>query len=248
MITSTEGIILRTISFRSSSIIATVLTQEHGKIGILAKGAKNQKSKLGGKLRVGNIVEVVYYYKESRSIQILKEIDYAVKTFNNHSNMAKMAVATMTLELISQLVQDGEQNNQIYQFSTRFLTWLNDMQGDPTGIFAYNQIQLADIMGIGLALKIPEGRISDIKVSYLHIKEGLISPDSTNDLCYKLTPNQTLYMQLALTSKSSKILDINFEDNEYSNLIHNLDLYFKYHFDSIRERKSDQIFEKILAL
>jgi len=246
MITSTEGIILRTISFRSSSIIATILTRKHGKIGILAKGAKNQKSKLGGKLRVGNIVEVVYYYKESRSVQILKEIDYAVKTFNNHSNMAKMAVATMTLELINQLVQDGEQNEGIYQFISRFLPWLNSTEKDPTGIFAYNQVQLADIMGIGLTLKLPEHKISDTEVSYLHIKEGLITAESSNDLCYKLSPKQTLYIKLALTLKSSTILDVDFEENEYSNLIHTLDLYFKYHFDSIRERKSDRIFEKIL--
>lgn len=246
MIVSTEGIILRTISFRSSSIIATILTRKHGKIAILAKGAKNKKSKLGGKLRVGNIVEVVYYYKETRSVQILKEIDYAVKTFNNQSNMAKMAIATMTIELINQLVQDGEQNSRIFEFITRFLPWLNDTKRDPTGIFAYNQIQLAEIMGIGLTLKLSECKISDLGESYMQIKEGLITSENSDDLCYKLTPNQTLYLKLALTQKSSKILDIDFIENEYSNLIHYLDLYFKYHFDSIRERKSDRIFEKIL--
>lgn len=73
MITTSTAIVLRSIDYQGSSKIITVLSRTHGKIALIAKGAKKPKNKLAGAIEVGNILEVTYYYKASRNIQTLAE-------------------------------------------------------------------------------------------------------------------------------------------------------------------------------
>lgn len=245
MLITTSGIVLRSFGYKESSQIARVLTRQHGKLALLAKGARKPKNKLSGKLQIGNMLEVVYYHKDSRSVQLLKEASYETKTFDIRKSVEKMAIATITLEFVDQLVQEGEVNPDIYHFLVTFLVWLNSTELDPTGIFAYNQIRLAEIMGIGMAME--HSVLEQPILGYLNIDTGAITERPQSEHAFKLTQAQTFYLAQALTSKSKSLLSISFEGNEYQNLIHHLDLYFQFHFDSIRERKSDAVFNQILA-
>lgn len=42
MLTKCEGIVLRTNDYGETNKIVTLLTREHGKIGVMARGAKNR--------------------------------------------------------------------------------------------------------------------------------------------------------------------------------------------------------------
>ena len=44
MLLSTEAIVLKSISYGDSSIISSILTKNYGKISIIAKGVKKNKS------------------------------------------------------------------------------------------------------------------------------------------------------------------------------------------------------------
>lgn len=46
MLTKCEGIVLRTNDYGETNKIITLLTREHGKIGVLARGAKKPNSRL----------------------------------------------------------------------------------------------------------------------------------------------------------------------------------------------------------
>jgi len=246
MLITTTGIILRKIDYQNSSVIATVLTRKNGKIALLAKAAKKPRSQFSGKLHVGNIVEVVYYFKESRSVQIIKEISYAEKTFENQRQLEKVALTMMTAELVNQLVHEGESNEPVLIFLKNFLVWLNQTSLNPKYIFAYNQIKLADLMGIGLSLNLHSEVEPEQQPMYLNVQEGTISDMADSNNCYKLTPNQTFYIKKALKSHGVSILNCNFEKNEYKNLIRHLDTYFHYHFEGMRKRRSDAVFEQII--
>ncbi|TFB10109.1 DNA repair protein RecO, partial [Candidatus Marinimicrobia bacterium MT.SAG.4] len=70
-----EGIILRRIKYSETSLIVTLYTKEYGKVSLIAKGARNPKSKFVGSLEPGTYVSVVYYHKENRDLQMLSEVD-----------------------------------------------------------------------------------------------------------------------------------------------------------------------------
>jgi len=244
MIYNSPAIVFKSVDFKESSKIVTLFTRQHGKIAVIVHGAKKPRNKISGLLDLGNILDVVYYYKSTRSVQILKEASYRERTPNIRSDFKKMAVSTATIELINQLLHDGEVNDELFTFTHNFLVWLNEQKKASQTIFPYVQIRLADIMGIGLQL-IQPGTEND-QNWYLNIESGSVARSSAASYSYKLTDNQSRYVMLALQARSSALLQMPFEQNELKNLIRYLDDYFKYHLEGIKDRKSDAIFEQIL--
>src|SRR6056297_623379 len=137
MITHTEAIIFRSVDYQESSKIVTMFSREHGKIGLMVRGVKKPKSKFSGLIEVGNILDVVYYYKTSRSVQILSEASYAVKNYKLRTDFEKMATMTSAVELINQLLHDNEVNEPLFEFTKRMLSWLNEADIHPPRIFPY---------------------------------------------------------------------------------------------------------------
>lgn len=243
MIVHTEAIIFKSVDYQESSKIVTFFTLEHGKIALMVRGVKKPKSKFSGLIEPGNILDVVYYYKSSRSVQILSEASYSVKNKNLRLDFEKMATMTSAIELISQLLHDNEINEPLFAFTKKMLCWLNSAEVQPAMLFPYIQIRLAELTGIGLQLDDHKG---EDETNYLNLESGLITNKQISSHSYKLTPRQFTYIRIALLVRSSILFDIDFDTGELRQLIAHLDRYLKYHVEGLKSRKSDAIFEQIL--
>lgn len=245
MIVHTSAIVFKAIDYQESSKIVTLFTEEHGKIAVIVKGAKKPKNKFSGLMETGKLLDVIYYHKSSRSVQILTEASLLENMLNLRLDFEKMATATSAIELISQLLHENEVNKPLFMFTRKFLMWLDSTEYPPQKIFPYLQIRLAQLMGLGLQLEVSG---SSIGLShYLNVESGFISRESgTGSSTYKLTQNQLLYVSLALKAKGSRIFGIDFKSGELKELVRLFDRYLKYHVEGLRDRKSDAIFEQIL--
>lgn len=244
MIAHTSAIILKTVDYSESSKIVTLFTEEHGKIPVMVRGAKKPKSKFAGLLEVGNLLDVVYYHKASRSVQTLTEATYLHKTLNIRLDFEKMATMMSAMELVSQLLHDNEVNRPVFEFTREFLIWLNDTETDPARVFPYLQIRLADLMGFGLQLE-PAAAEEDTSM-YMNLDSGLLSARNISSHAYRLTEKQYHYIALTLQARNSAVFSISFNNGELKELVHHLDRYLKFHVEGLRSRKSDAIFEQIL--
>lgn len=244
MITKSEAIVLRTIDFQESSLIATLFTQKHGKISVIAKGARKPKSKFSAFLVPGQYIEVVMYLKTSRSVQTLSDASYIKKLDRFRVDLEKMALAVTTLELVSQIVHENEVNKPVFDFLAGFLPWLNNAEKVTKKIFPYVQIRLAQLVGIGLQPEIAEGTNAD--KGYINIQTGSLSREQQGEEVILLTPAQFAFVFKSLHSKDSSIFSIDLNDNELNELIEYLDKYFHYHIEGITPRKSDTVFDQLL--
>lgn len=243
MIAHTEAIVFKSVDYQESSKIVTMFTREHGKIALIVKGAKRPKNKFSGLIETGNLLDVIYYYKSSRSVQILTEASLLEKTLNLRTDFEKMATATSAMELIAQLLHESEVNEPLFEFTKKMLVWLDSTDEPPQKIFPYIQVRLANLMGLGLQLE--DFEKSSERTNYLNVETGLISTKAATNYSYKLTHNQLIYVLFAL-QKSSKFFDVSFKAGELKSLIEHFDRYLKYHVEGLRDRKSDAIFEQIL--
>lgn len=241
MIVSTKVIILRCIDFQDSSKIITALSFEHGKISLIAKGAKKPKSKLAGVIEVGNILDVNYYYKKSRSIQTLSNASILYQSLNFRKDFERAAILYSTLELVSQLVHENEENSDIFAFTNNLVRWLGESDSIHPSIFAYVQIRLAHLVGIGVIDETNEGNSV-----YLNISSGAIADAPDSELTYTLTDLQALFFKRALSTQSKEIFTLGLEKLELKQLIHHLDVYFKYHIEGYKDRRSDTIFDQMI--
>jgi len=244
LIAHTSAIVFKTVDYSESSKIVTIFTEEHGKIAVIARGAKKPKSKYANLLETGNLLDVVYYHKNSRSVQTLTEAAYLEKTLNIRMNFEKMATMMSAIELINQLLHENEVNHPLFSFAKEFLVWLNDTDIDPARVFPYLQIRLADLMGDGLQMEIPQAEST--RPMYLNLDSGLISPKNISSHAYKLKKNQYHYIALTLQARNSTVFSISLKNGELKELVDHLDRYLKFHVEGLKSRKSDAIFEQLL--
>ena len=71
MIVKTDAIVLKSMRFRETSKIVTFYTRRYGKIAAVAKGARETKNKFGAALEPMTGVNLVFYKKEQRDLQLV---------------------------------------------------------------------------------------------------------------------------------------------------------------------------------
>lgn len=245
MIVKTSAIVLKAIDFQETSKIVTLLTKSHGKIAVIAKGAKRPKSKYAGLMEMGNILDIVLFVKNTRSVQTISEAAYKKKAFNIRYDFQKMAISTAVIEMVYQLLHEHEINQPMYNFTESFLIWLNEVERDVRNLFPYLQLRLAELMGVGLQLN-TDSLSENYEGMSLDMASGSIFKDNVHSSTWKLTSSQARYLILALQFKSSTILDLYISNKEIKNLIYILDVYLKHHIEGLKDRTSDAIFEQIL--
>src|SRR5690554_1291232 len=242
MTSSTQIIILRCIDYQESSRIITVLSKEHGKVALIARGAKKPKNKLAGVIEVGNILDVVYYYKASRNVHTLSEASISYQSLSFRKDFEKASVLYASLELISQLVHENQENVEIFTFTNLLIQWMGDNEHFDVAIFPYIQIRLAQLVGFGLIDECDDWN----ETTFLNISSGRLSNEPDSELSYKLTPIQAQFLLQSLQLRRNDIFTLGLIGRELKQLIHHLDVYFKYHIEGYKERRSDSIFEQMM--
>lgn len=243
MITKTDVIILWSIKYGESSLIATVLSEEHGKLPLMVRGGRKPKSGFPGMIQSGNLLHAVYYYKPSRSIQTLTETSYLTRLDQIHQDIEKMAMVMSSMELIGQLLHEGEVNDSVFQFAKRFLVWLDRAGEVIPATFPYLQIRLAQLIGLELQIR---GVTAGDEEGYLNIDGGLITDRPQSGKAVRLSRNQLRFIVNVTTSRRVSNLTGELDGGERSQLVRFLDDYFHYHLDGLRPRRSDAIFDQIL--
>src|ERR1051325_2178758 len=69
----TQAIVLKVVEFSETSCVLTLFTEDFGKIGALAKGARRPKSPFEGALDLLALVRIVFLHKSSDALDRLTE-------------------------------------------------------------------------------------------------------------------------------------------------------------------------------
>ncbi|WP_340104853.1 DNA repair protein RecO [Rhodohalobacter sp. 8-1] len=242
MIVKSDAIVMKTVDYSESSIIATLFTREKGKIAVIAKGARKPKNKFSAFLVVGQLLEVVVYIKESRSVQTLSDVSYSRKLHSFRVDIEKMALMMTTLELSNQVLHDNEVNTPLFEFLMKTLVWVDKQSGVPAQLFPYLQLRIAEYIGIGVQYM----KSDESDGGYLNISSGLLSPQKEDDHAERLSPLQFAFVKKSLHSANASVLRIVMDSNELKQLIQTLDKYFIYHVEGMKPRRSDKIFDQLL--
>jgi len=243
MLVKTKAIVLRTVDYSESSIIATIFTHEKGKVAVIAKGARKPKSKFAAYLVPGQLIEAVFYYKQNRSVQTLSDVAYTYKLNSLRVDMEKMALTMSAMELTGQILHDNEVNEHLYQFLETFLNWTDKQSEVPALLFPYLQLRLAEYIGVGLQ---PSEHIEGENSGYVNIRSGTLSNEAEDDHSERLSTSQFAFVKKTLHSTNASVFQIVMDSREIKKLIAILDRYFTYHIEGIKPRKSDKIFEQLL--
>ena len=148
------GIILRTIHHGETSSIITVFTRSHGKIGLIAKGARRQIKK-GSPLALELFTEAefVYYHKPSRDLQLLKELSLQQAHLGIRDSLSGMTLGSAILELLLRCLHDEDPHDDLYDATQEALAALDAQKGVCLPLLWKFELILLRALGFNLQLK-----------------------------------------------------------------------------------------------
>ena len=138
----TQAIVLRLVEFSESSFVATLFTEDFGKVGALAKGARRPKSPFEGALDLLALVRIVFLRKSSDALDILTEAKLSRRFRLRGRELAGLYAGYYVAELLAELTDDYDPHPELFDLADQTLAALQDdkqvgrlvFNGFPTGI------------------------------------------------------------------------------------------------------------------
>ncbi|MFO7896385.1 MAG: DNA repair protein RecO [Candidatus Cloacimonadales bacterium] len=148
---SITGLVLRKVNFRETSVILDLLTAELGKISLIAKGARQNKSKFSGCFDLLNLVEFELY-KKPQSDWYLVQSASVLHTHLYEISFQQNILMQAAAEIIRQLHIPHEDQSEIFQLMEYYLDYIPKISGNGIAIFWRFMLRLLTILGINLEL------------------------------------------------------------------------------------------------
>lgn len=148
MISFTQAIVLNSYKYSETSLICNLFSKNYGKLSIIAKGARSIKNPNKSILQPMHYIDLHYYYKPKRNIQLLKEA-----SINNHfkstkKNYKKLIYSYCIIDLINKTIQIEKTSNIVFRLTYKVLDKINVSSVKFIEIyFIFFQLQLLKFLG-----------------------------------------------------------------------------------------------------
>ncbi len=148
-VVQTEAIVLRSLDYGETSRIVTLFSQELGKVGVMAKGARSAKSRFGSTLEPMARVSAVIHVRPGRDLQILSEASHVDLHTTLRSDLTRVESGIRMIELVGALLPDREPNPAVYALLAASMTALDQAPGRIGNMWPFFQLRLATLLGFG---------------------------------------------------------------------------------------------------
>jgi DNA repair protein RecO (recombination protein O) len=143
----TEGLVLRTYNFSDADKVVVFLTEDHGLVRGVAKGARRLKSSFGSSLEPFSISRISYYKKEQQELAALKSAEVRQSHFDNASNPLFLQCFAYIAELLIAFAPPEEPNGRLYNMTRVCLDTALPNRESLEGVLLYFEIWLLKLGG-----------------------------------------------------------------------------------------------------
>jgi len=240
MLSKTKGIVLHTVKYSESSIIAKVYTEKFGLLSFLVHGVRKSHSKTSINLfQHLSLIEIDFNFKPSSNIQHIKEIRSDYLFTNIPFDITKSSVGLFINEIVYRSIHEEEANQELFDFLYNSIRIL-DLSSDKTGYFhLLFAIQFTKYLGF-----FPINNYSENN-RFFNMRDGVFQ-SFISDVNLSLNADHSFYL--------SKLLEHKFDDAEelsipYSikiSLIESIIDFYKIHLTFFKDIKSHHVLSEIL--
>ncbi|MGF7230458.1 DNA repair protein RecO [Arachidicoccus sp.] len=239
-----KGIVLRTIKYGETSVIAKVYTDLFGMQSYLIKGLRKATKSSTSKINYflpGSILDMEVYHNPLKSLQFLKEFQWAYLYKNLFFDIVRNAIAMYMIEMITQAIHEEENNLELFDFFEQAFKQTDTENISQVANYPLTfTLQLAKYLGFQI-----HGNYNE-QNPFLDLQEGMFSAQK---------PSHAYFMEGALAKTTSILKDLqNIAVPEYLQLNRTIrrDLlkyyqqFLSLHLENISEMKSYHILQTIL--
>ncbi|PVD52637.1 DNA repair protein RecO [Terrimonas sp.] len=150
MVFHSKGVVLRTVPYGETSIIALIYTELFGIQSYLINGVRtNKKSAVKGNLfQPAALLDMEVYHNELKNLQRIKEAKWHYLYQQVFFNIYKNAVAVFMTELLQKVLKQPETNADLYNFIEDAYIQLDQADAKTTSNYpAFFALHLTEFLG-----------------------------------------------------------------------------------------------------
>lgn len=112
---TTEAFVLRSYKLAENDKIVVMFTRDHGKIRLVAKGARKLRNRFGASLEVFARLRILFHEKSNRELQTLDRAEILYSPFEKQRRLRTSAYLFYFADLVHEFFPDHEKNPRAYK-------------------------------------------------------------------------------------------------------------------------------------
>ena len=238
----TRGIVIRTLKYGETSVIADILTAEKGLCTFIGGNVRAAKSRMPYSLFQSlTVVDMVSYWKDDYdALHRLKECRAGWVWTGIPFDLKKGAVALFIAEVLRKCLHNGDKNDALYEWLMEVLQTLDTATGSVAHLHLWFMAQLPEFMGFQMQWETEiEG------VFYFDLKEGELVAAPPHHGQY-MNAGDTQHLLQLLQAPLADALEFTWPHTERKSLLTKLLLYYQFHVPGFDEIHTPAVLEMVM--
>lgn len=239
MLHTTAGIVLHSLKYSDTSLIARILTRDMGLQSYLVPGVRKNKSRTKANLfQPFSLIEMVAYHKEGSGLQRIKEIRSPHPLPNIATDIRKSSLAMFLSEMMLNAFKHQEPQSQAFEFIYNAIIRLDLLEENLSVFHIIFLLQLSKFLGFA-----PANDFSESK-AFFNLREGIFQRGA--DMAgISLSQDESKYFHLLSQTSLSGNLEINVPLHLRKAILSRTIDFYRMHMEGFREIKSLQVLDAV---
>jgi len=240
MILSTKGIVLHSMDYSETSIIARVYTQQLGLQSYIVKGVRKKGARIKRNLFAPlSIIHLTANHKEGEGLRVMRDASCSHHINSIATDMAKTAVSIFISELLTRAIPSQMADPNLYQFIEDAVLSLEGSNESIAGFPLGFTISLTQFMGFD-----PHNNFST-ENHYFDMVGGNFCHQPPEHPYYFSSPLSNIFSEI-LTAIDAGIICIRTDYAIRNELLKRMLEYFRIHIPTFGEIKSVKVLSDVL--
>lgn len=237
MLIKTNAIVLSKLKYRDNDLIVKCYTSQRGVVSYLLRGVlKNTKgSAKTAYFQLLSQLQIEENYKANQSLQFISDVKLNLVYQSLHSNVLKSAIVMFLSEVLSSVLKEEEQNDNLYDYIETSLIWL-DHEDDCANFHLLFLLNLSKYLGF-----YPD--ISTKEYPYFNLNTGAFELKPLN--AYSISDENLIVLKQLLGINFDTLKSIKLNSKQRQSFLSMLLFYFELHLGDFKKPKSLNIFNQV---
>lgn len=148
MLVNTRAIVLNTLKYGESQVIADLLTEEYGRLSFIISVTRSRRSvRKTPMLQPLTILSVCFDHRPQRRLGRIKEATVAFPAVSIPFDARKLSIALFIAEFTSYATRSEQRDDSLYAFVENSIRWLDACQGDFANFHIVYMLHLTRFVG-----------------------------------------------------------------------------------------------------
>ncbi len=166
MLHKTQGIVIKYIKYRDTSIIVNIFTEVFGLQTYIVNGVRSQKGKIA-LYQPLTLLDMVVYHRDQSNIHRISEIKCSEPFRSISTNIKKSCIALFLTEIIHKTIKEQQDIKDLFTFLHQSILILDYLPSNYENFHLQFLLKLTQYLGFGT------GTIEDSELSLMLDKEML---------------------------------------------------------------------------